>query len=905
MMRVSIGLFLAWLVTGASAGQVGYPQPMGSDDGPRILMMHGARPWRAKEDAELLIRCGARVTNLSSEYLDGHGSSIRRFMTDRDEPEALNGLDPAFARLREHDLLLVHEIPEGQTDAIFTAERVSRLRDWVVSGGHVLLAMTSVPALGDLSPVTGGVLMSSEGRGFASRPAGSAYRSLPKEIPVRGIYRDVRAEEGSETLSSIRTKDGDTLAPFLVRRHVGKGTVTFVNVRIVLPHDIHEFVNWAYGRAFFCAVVSAAMDLPLDVESCVERLEPIPEKVPVGSVRASVRPPDLRMEELPDGPIVKDRHAAFANGIVLDVAEDGSVSVSWPAARVIRRFEVPQIDYSGKAALLSDESSEAVGVRQAAETSSVKWVFRGMGVRENQVVLAYVAEGLQLAWRFKAGTLALDGRKLTGFAEAATVRKCPRLIESVRFSARLVPPEPLFARRFSCYVPPRGYVDVDLSGQTDGDSGAGWTVLGSGQPFELLSCRGAIYAGTPSAAEPTTLRMRRKRGEADIESIRLSKLGRVKAPCTTAFWWHWWSPGEERGHNDYLALYQFVRRHLRQKYGLSEQAAVPVSEYSPELSREAKRTIIEAARQSGYRYVMQPCPESPIEAITAPGRVDEYRLIRSLGLGPRIWTPGGYTQSLQNPICRAHPDWMIRDEGGEVQQYFGNYPVFDIRNPEFYAWYTNILTAAAKEGVSWIYRDMDGGANDNVDYSQGEYPQCSSKLIDYYRFLQSLGMRVGVEGMNPLVLDEYWYRKHLYASFVGREFCLVGSQPGCTGPAGVTLDAFRTGMYGCFPRFDHAGVVFGVDRYPDEVRRGRKADALVRTFNEALDICGMPFIRETPFGTTWTGRNGGALCFWNPTASATIDLPDGWRIRGVEGNVLVNVPAESVYLIDRPSSAAW
>ena len=106
-------------------------------------------------------------------------------------------------------------------------------------------------------------------------------------------------------------------------------------------------------------------------------------------------------------------------------------------------------------------------------------------------------------------------------------------------------------------------------------------------------------------------------------------------------------------------------------------------------------------------------------------------------------------------------------------------------------------------------------------------------------------------------------------------------------------------MFGCYPVFCLAGYTFNFERIPGENERAALAVKYVREINEALDLAGMPYIRETPFGTTWYGKNGGALFFANPTKKAIIDLPAGWEIKGVKGNVLTDVPAYSVYVLKK------
>ncbi|MCQ2379228.1 MAG: hypothetical protein MJ016_08525, partial [Victivallaceae bacterium] len=64
-------------------------------------------------------------------------------------------------------------------------------------------------------------------------------------------------------------------------------------------------------------------------------------------------------------------------------------------------------------------------------------------------------------------------------------------------------------------------------------------------------------------------------------------------------------------------------------------------------------------------------------------------------------------------------------------------------------------------------------------------------------------------------------------------------------------------------------------------------------------FCGVRDVRETDFGTVRLGERGGVLFFWNPTKKVTVDLPEGWKIRGVEGNVLTDVPGDSIIFVDK------
>ena len=895
-------LVAAALALSAWCGEAKYPKELGPANGPRILQINGARPWTAHDFRAPLIKAGARVTCLSGEYLDGFSdASIKPHMSDKIEPAAFDGLTPAFEKLADYDLVLVHCLPVKNQDALFTPERVNALKRYVEGGGHLAFSCSATANFGDFGPLALGGFVNRGDEMYAERPAGSRFAMFSERIPVFDRYRTGKLTEGAEVLSWICDATGKRLAPFLAKVRRGKGSVLFFNYQVLNPRHFKDFYNWAWTRPFVVATVAEAMDRDLILEAIIEKLDPIPGRTPVAEARASVLPPVLWVQENEETPKVDGRTATFTNGLRIEVLDDGAVSATWPkGGRIFRRFEIPAVKLAKKATMAYNASTaEMAEAKDFGEKTKFDWKFSALETKGYRAVVRYeTADGAVMKWAFKGGVLHLDGRDYPGFAEAVAVVKCPGLVGGVDFMAELAPEDPKFARRFSCYSPPRGYSDFDMSGATTADT-SNWSVFGSGQPFELLVCGRGVYAGTPTGAEPISVRMQRKQGSGAIVNTRHSGLGRVKSPCATEFWWHWYSEGAERGHNEYLALYQLVRQKLRQRYGLKELPGYPVAEYGYQLSEKEKVAVTKYAVERGYRFVMPPSPETPIESVNGAERLAEARRIKAAGADVRIWTAGSYTQGMQNRMVGERPEWFVRDEKGKIMQYGNSYPVYDLFNDGFRTWYTNIMTDAKNAGVRWVYRDMDGAAAGVVDYAKPESHPGIKRQIWYYRFFHDSGMRIGVEGMNPLVLDEYWYRREKYTSFAGNEFCMVGEIPGCLLSAGLALDAFRTGMYACFPRFEHAGAAFGFDRIPGEVERARRADSFTRKFNEALDICGMPFVRETAFGTVWTGRRGGAVFFWNPTEKATIDLPKGWKIRGIEGSVIRGAKGDDIYFIDK------
>ena len=142
------------------------------------------------------------------------------------------------------------------------------------------------------------------------------------------------------------------------------------------------------------------------------------------------------------------------------------------------------------------------------------------------------------------------------------------------------------------------------------------------------------------------------------------------------------------------------------------------------------------------------------------------------------------------------------------------------------------------------------------------------------RAREASGSRVVSTGMDPLVLDGADVSRH----DLGRApFALVGGA--WKRVRGV--DAFTAAAYGAFPA------------------EGASPDgAVAASVAEALRLCVMPFVRETPFGTVWVGKDGGAIFFLKDADDVDVKLPTSWTIRGVKGARLKGVKAGTVYVLE-------
>ena len=126
------------------------------------------------------------------------------------------------------------------------------------------------------------------------------------------------------------------------------------------------------------------------------------------------------------------------------------------------------------------------------------------------------------------------------------------------------------------------------------------------------------------------------------------------------------------------------------------------------------------------------------------------------------------------------------------------------------------------------------------------------------------------------------------------EFCMIGAQ---VNGGGFRCPFFRLAMYDIFWPMELDPVVFNFENKIGSVKNLSEAVSFVPAINDIL-AGGMPFIRETPFGTTWIGEKGGALFFWDTADKVTVDLPEGWKI-SIRGNELCVRKQQGVVLIVR------
>ena len=321
-----------------------------------------------------------------------------------------------------------------------------------------------------------------------------------------------------------------------------------------------------------------------------------------------------------------------------------------------------------------------------------------------------------------------------------------------------------------------------------------------------------------------------------------------------------------------------MRRILREAAGMKAIPSRPLALYQNICTMPEIEKSMATARQLGFRQVFLPLCPTGLEELRGERCRKLYEAARKHGLTCRPWSPCDYAHGDAEKIM-DNTDWFLLDQQGKIHRYFNKYPVLDLNSAAFREWYQQLMANLIPLGVGGIYMDMGGTSSINVSSRGDEAFNGLDGLVKNFRFLNERGIPVGVEGMNPLVQDSFWYRQKLYQPVSGREYQLLGAQLG-THLCGddLSIDYFRAAMYGCMLMINVDGYALNFERTPNEHRLVERIGRLNPQINLALDTVGMPFIRETPAGTIWTSSQGAALFCRNGVERLELSLPKGWEI---------------------------
>ncbi|MCQ2379993.1 MAG: hypothetical protein MJ025_03610, partial [Victivallaceae bacterium] len=523
-----------------------------------VFAYNGGRPWVGHDCMAPIASAGGKLFLFDSVYLAGlGGASIKQHMGDKTEPPARDGFTQSFQKMSEQGpaaarVAVFNYIPIKNMEKIFDdrEDAMPAMRAYLEKGGN-LLFYGNVPSeskVASLMPVEfEGDAYTSYGDGaHVTRPSGVRFSMFPEKMPAFGSYRPCDTVKGAEVLSWI-IEDGAKMSPFIARRKVGKGTVTFINLNLYNPTSPDSYGHWEYARAFTAALVADCGNIDeINPAKCVKSLETIPGRKQVAEAKAVVGDPALDITESASVKVSGDT-ATFENGcrVVLD-RKSGTVDVYVPCVegKFMSGCGTPEVRLSKKQATIDKNSNEYTGVKDFDVSAKIPWKVADFSVDGNQAVVTFKASGNEMRWYFKAGSWNLDGRTYVGVADKAEVSKSPLLIGGFRFQRSVAVPEPLFARRMSCYSNPRGYADFDLRGKKNAMAGmkkpekdkiSAWSMIGSGQPFELIVFKSGVYLTTLTAPYSVNTSMEVGAQGTPIAVTNSFGVGRVKAPVSSQY----------------------------------------------------------------------------------------------------------------------------------------------------------------------------------------------------------------------------------------------------------------------------------------------------------------------------------------------------------------------------------
>ncbi len=895
-----------------------FRRPESSGNGPKALVLAGGRPWVGNGFGKFFINSGFYIELLNGVYLDGlSGASIKLTPTDPVEPKALDGITPEFARLDKYELVIVAGIPENFQQKLFTPTRVAQLKKFVKNGGKVMFTINAPDAVKELLPVT--LDQTHEDDTFVvRRPDDKIFASLPESWRLYRDFRIATLKKGAKTVIGMYDVDDNLVNPYAAIWNYGKGQVMFVNADSERRQQGSQLLTWAYGGAHWAALAGYLQGG--DKIDPAKNIAKEPRKVAstvLDKAVVTVSDPVLELTDCTGDVKINDNEIVFSNGarVVVDTAGNSvDFYLAGAGKPYLKDMLIPEVSYPGKADKVDDTSTaEATAVKSNAVKGKAVWSIAGIRTAGNTAVIDIVSsEGGKLEWIFKAADMEVDGRKFAGIAEAVEVKALPgHLLNSVKVQY-LVNNDSKRVRRFACYAPPRGYAEYDATGKENFNT-AFIGAFGAGQPFGWVEGEDGVLVEFIGGLTHVTYAYSMKKGDSNVKSECRRVFGRIKVsgdkPAAADFYYHMMTDKKFNGDNDWMAIYQFVRKYLRKVANFPEVAAQPCSGNKDTCTNEDQEKVFKLASENGFRlHYLNRCP-SPMESFETEASDNSFRLVKKYGLRGYPWFPCAHSPDKTRTV-KEHPEWYYKDENGKLTQYFGHFYVANLENPEFSKWHYGLVDRMIDLGLGCVWYDMGGAYTGMMDFSLPESRTGFYAQQELYRHFYKRGAWVVTEGMNPLVLDGYLLRPESYTDTIGREFAYIGAQPSALNVQGqLHHDTFRMAMYGVFMPTWLECVVLDFDMIPNHRQKVRKLIEYVPVYNQALDNTGMPFVRQTEYGTSWIGEKGGSLFFFNGAKTLEVDLPDdlvpfsmktpGGKITMLNGKMPLSVPAESVIVLKR------
>ena len=867
----------------------------------RVLLFHGSRPWTGKATARLLGKAGLDVTLVDSSGLAGlGGASIKQFLTDEAEPEPRDDITPAFERLDDYAVVIVSAMLPADQAQFFTAERIQKLQSYLERGGGLITAENVPAAMAPLLPVA---FQPGRKKGLAvlCRVRDSVFAGLPETWPRFGTGRRVTLKPGAKLLVEETAEDGAAAFPHIASIDVGQGRSVYWNADWRRRPHFKQLSDWVYFGDVLSRLVVSAARRPVAGEGLLAQPPAVPPAPTMAHAETVVRVPHTaEVSEFAPAQVAGAAGTvvvSFANGVRLAfVRKPVAYDAFFPGgeAAVLHGVRPPALLQSQESAHTTwdGDASEAVETGDVAETVSegafriVEWeALRSGGIRfqlasDDRVVVA------TMAWEFMPKRVVIGERTYEGFGERVAIERGAAPLGMLlgvtstvyaRIGATL---DGHTAWRMACYAAPRGFLqlpfELDKAATT-----RRWQPFGTGQPFSWLVAPGAVYTEFIDRPQVADLELRHGAGNSFIEVSSRLLVGRQHAPLEMPFVWRLCSRGKLPDANAWLGMYQFLRKRYCRQAGWGRPQIMPTSTHTNTCTADEVVATLKAAKQLGFRWHKLPLCPSSIESLESPKVIEMYAKIVEHGLEPKPWSACAYTQGMDNPVASSHPEWLVRERSGKPMQYFDSHPVFDLNNPDYFKHYTGVLSRAIDAGMRHIYLDMGGAQTAAVNHHGSTSEPGLSGAMQLYEFLNEKGVSAGIEGMSPLVIDEFWFRKDRYVNHTGGEFAFVGMSCVANIPDHLGMDYFRLGMHDAFFDVVVSPYAVGMETVPGEMALMAEIGQLNRIFLRAKELVGIPFVQQTPFGTSWTSQTGAALFFWNPVGEVGLRLPAGWRVREV------------------------
>lgn len=869
--------------------------PLQAED---LLTFGGGRPFVPKRLAEGLKLAGCTVKLIDSTKLAGFGGASTKVTPGNPlekEPPKADGITPEFARLGNYKAVMFHNFPDGKIREMLTPERVEALKNYVKNGGALILNRQAPAKLGDLLPVkfTGKAVAPQKGL-IEERPRHEKFSLLPEKWEALSRYRPCEIVPGAEALSNMLL-DGKTVSVGVAKMNYGKGTVWFFNADWMRFPGLKQFWSWAYGKAFMASLVSAATGVEMNIANTIA-------KIPQGAPHRQLEKLTLKVTEPVSGitPVksVKQQGAlvVFGNGVKLNIRKNGVVEIIYPGAtnREKIKMTAPTVQLSGAPERVVGD--EAFIDMSKLKKYHIKWTMSGYKVFDDRVEISFTGnEGSAIRWVFRAGDMTLDGRKFTGIADNVIVDKMPVLLNSLQFNAVL---PPSFIRRTAVYSRPRGYIEGNLDNENGLKNIGQWQMFCGGQPFVYNKFASGLFLEFPATPVPCYVNQRAfVSAKGSSRNLRLI-LGRLKAPQELPALWHFFSPGEERGNNDFMATWQFVRLNLKSQFGIKTfPLRTCATLYLHGTKLDAVERAVAAAKKYNFSSVYLMFGQCRLEYIASDRAAVYYDIVHKYGMKTHPWSPG-YAASKYEPAYIGKENFYLKNRKGETHSYGGKLPVVDFNNPDFRKWYFGVVDRAASRGLDEIYVDMMGQSSSNVNYAGDSAEPNLKGVIEVFKFWSDRNIPFAIEGMNPLGRDQALFGSNKDANVTGKEFAYVGGTPLTSGdrPA-INFDYFRLLMHNATTNIHTDGVAENFDRFPGECAAFERIGRVNAIMNKAFEFVPAPWVRETPCGTVWMGKDTGALFFYDAVKNLKLELPAGWRV--VKGSKLTGIPAESVIFIEK------